>query len=37
MLATDLHLGFLENDPIRGDDSFLVFEEILQNARDHKV
>jgi double-strand break repair protein MRE11 len=37
MMATDLHLGHLENDPIRGDDSFIAFEEILQNAKDHKV
>lgn len=36
-LATDLHLGFLENDPIRGEDSFIVFEEILQHAVDRKV
>ena len=36
-LATDLHLGHLENDPIRGDDSFVVFEEILQKAKDQQV
>ena len=31
-LATDCHLGFLEKDPIRGQDSFVTFEEILKEA-----
>ncbi|KAJ1915005.1 meiotic recombination [Tieghemiomyces parasiticus] len=37
LLATDNHLGYMEKDPIRGDDSFLAFEEILRVARDQEV
>ena len=37
LVATDNHLGFLEKDPIRGDDSFASFEEILATARNKKV
>jgi double-strand break repair protein MRE11 len=29
MVATDNHLGFMERDPVRGNDSFAAFEEIL--------
>ncbi|KAK2710564.1 double-strand break repair protein MRE11-like isoform X2 [Artemia franciscana] len=29
LLATDIHLGFAERDPIRGNDSFITFKEIL--------
>jgi double-strand break repair protein MRE11 len=36
-IATDNHLGYNEKDPIRGDDSFNAFEEILQLARQHDV
>lgn len=32
LVATDNHLGYLEKDPVRGDDSFNAFEEILQQA-----
>lgn len=32
LVATDCHLGYLENDPERGDDSFVAFEEVLQRA-----
>ncbi|KAI8972787.1 Metallo-dependent phosphatase-like protein [Pilobolus umbonatus] len=32
LLATDNHIGYLENDPIRKDDSFRAFEEVLQLA-----
>ncbi|KAG0040995.1 Double-strand break repair protein mre11a [Podila clonocystis] len=32
LVATDNHLGYLEKDPVRGDDSFNAFEEILQHA-----
>ncbi|KAF0986716.1 hypothetical protein HZS_7895 [Henneguya salminicola] len=32
-LATDIHLGFLENDAIRGNDTINTFEEILQIAK----
>ncbi|RKO97175.1 hypothetical protein CXG81DRAFT_14986, partial [Caulochytrium protostelioides] len=32
LIATDNHLGYLEKDPIRGEDSFRAFEEVLQIA-----
>ncbi|THH12098.1 hypothetical protein EW146_g7826 [Bondarzewia mesenterica] len=32
MLATDNHIGYLERDPIRGQDSINAFKEILQLA-----
>jgi double-strand break repair protein MRE11 len=37
MLATDNHIGYLEKDPVRGQDSFNAFREILQLARDREV
>jgi len=37
LVATDLHLGFAEKDTVRGEDSFVTFEEILQNAQQLKV
>eukprot|EP00049_Salpingoeca_infusionum_P013161 m.245981 g.245981 ORF g.245981 m.245981 type:complete len:671 (+) comp15371_c0_seq6:409-2421(+) len=37
LLATDCHLGYLERDPIRGNDSFKSFEEILQIATEQDV
>jgi double-strand break repair protein MRE11 len=37
MIATDNHLGFLENDQIRGDDSFVSFEEILKVSKSENV
>jgi double-strand break repair protein MRE11 len=37
LVATDNHLGFMERDPIRGNDSFITFEEILQHAKKLKV
>ncbi|KAJ2450657.1 meiotic recombination [Coemansia sp. RSA 2336] len=37
LVATDNHLGYLENDPIRGQDSFHAFDEVLQLARLHKA
>ncbi len=37
MIATDTHLGYAERDPIRGNDSFAAFEEILLLAKRHKV
>ena len=36
-LATDCHVGFLEKDPIRGQDSFVTFEEILKHAVNYDV
>lgn len=32
LLVTDTHLGFMERDPVRGNDSFQTFEEILKLA-----
>ncbi|KAI8320589.1 DNA repair exonuclease [Martensiomyces pterosporus] len=37
LIATDNHLGYLERDPIRGQDSFDAFSEILQLAHIRKV
>ncbi|KAG1171799.1 hypothetical protein G6F70_002024 [Rhizopus microsporus] len=37
LIATDNHLGYLERDPIRGQDSFNTFEEILQIAESNQV
>ena len=37
MVATDIHLGFAEKDPVRRDDSFEAFEESLQYARRERV
>jgi len=37
MVATDNHLGYLEKDPVRGDDSFAAFEEILSLAAESEV
>jgi len=36
-VTTDNHLGFAERDPIRGDDSYVTFEECLQIANEAKV
>jgi len=37
LLATDNHVGYLENDPIRGNDSFITFEEIFKIAKAREV
>ncbi len=37
LLSTDNHLGYLEKDPIRGNDSFAALEEVLSLARLHNV
>ena len=37
LIASDIHLGYNENDPICGNDSFITFEEILSIARDKEV
>lgn len=37
MLATDNHIGYMERDPVRGQDSIRTFEEILQLAVQHDV
>lgn len=37
LLTTDNHVGYLESDPVRGDDSWKTFEEIMTLARDNEV
>ncbi|KAI9070370.1 DNA repair exonuclease [Trametes sanguinea] len=37
LLATDTHIGYLERDPVRGQDSIKAFKEILQLAVKHDV
>lgn len=37
LLTTDNHVGYLENDPIRGDDSWKTFQEITYLAKEHDV
>lgn len=37
LISTDNHLGYLEKDPVRGNDSFRVFEEVLQLAKSNQV
>ncbi|KAG0293188.1 Double-strand break repair protein mre11a, partial [Dissophora globulifera] len=37
LVATDNHLGYLEKDPVRKDDSFAAFEEILALAAESEV
>jgi hypothetical protein len=35
--ASDNHLGAFERDPIRANDSFIAFEQILRMAKEHDV
>ncbi|KAF7494329.1 Double-strand break repair protein MRE11 [Sarcoptes scabiei] len=37
LVASDCHLGYNEKHPIRGDDSFRTFEEVLQAAQKFNV
>ncbi|CEG37885.1 dna repair protein partial [Plasmopara halstedii] len=37
LISTDNHLGYAEKDPVRGDDSFRSFREILQLAQRERV
>eukprot|EP00963_Diacronema_lutheri_P008336 scaffold741_cov336-Pavlova_lutheri.AAC.47 len=37
LVATDNHLGYLEKDEVRGQDSFRAFEEIFQHALECEV
>ena len=37
MISTDNHLGYCELDPVRKEDSFASFREMLQLARDNQV
>ena len=37
LIASDVHLGYGEKDPLRGDDSFNSFEEVLAIAIERQV
>jgi len=37
LIASDMHLGYAEKDPIRGEDSFNTFEELLVKANELKA
>uniref|UniRef100_A0A8C3TTQ3 Double-strand break repair protein n=1 Tax=Catharus ustulatus TaxID=91951 RepID=A0A8C3TTQ3_CATUS len=37
LVATDIHLGYMEKDPVRGNDTFVTFNEILDHARKNEV
>ncbi len=37
LVATDIHLGYAEKHPIKADDSFVTFEEILKMGVDEGV
>ncbi|XP_061484788.1 double-strand break repair protein MRE11 [Rhineura floridana] len=37
LVATDIHLGYLEKDAVRGNDTFVTFDEILKLAQDNEV
>lgn len=37
LIATDLHLGYLEKDPVRGNDTFVTLNEILDHAQNNEV
>ena len=37
LLATDIHLGYMEKDGIRGQDAMRTFEEVLQLAQKNAV
>jgi len=37
LLATDIHLGYMEKDGIRGQDAMTTFEEVLQLAQKNAV
>ena len=37
LVASDMHLGYAERDPIRGEDSFVTFAEVFKIALEQKV
>lgn len=37
LITTDNHVGFNERDPIRKEDSFIIFDEIMQYAHTYNV
>uniref|UniRef100_A0AAY5F4V9 Mre11 DNA-binding domain-containing protein n=1 Tax=Electrophorus electricus TaxID=8005 RepID=A0AAY5F4V9_ELEEL len=37
LIATDIHLGYLEKDAVRGNDTFVTFDEIMKCAKQNEV
>ena len=37
LIATDNHVGYAERDPVRGDDSYTTFNEIMELAKERDV
>lgn len=37
LIASDNHIGYAERDPVRGDDSFKAFEEVMALAKERDV
>ncbi|XP_056613563.1 double-strand break repair protein MRE11 [Triplophysa dalaica] len=37
LIATDIHLGYLEKDAVRGNDTFVTFDEIMKCAMQNEV
>lgn len=37
LISSDPHVGYGEKDPVRGNDSFVSFNEILEIARERDV
>ena len=37
LVASDMHLGYGERDPVRGDDSFVTFREVFELALQHEA
>uniref|UniRef100_A0A8C5LP74 Double-strand break repair protein n=1 Tax=Leptobrachium leishanense TaxID=445787 RepID=A0A8C5LP74_9ANUR len=37
LVATDIHLGYMEKDAVRGNDSFVAFDEIMRLAQEKEV
>lgn len=37
LISTDIHLGYLEKDAIRGNDTYNTLEEILKHAKTEQV
>lgn len=37
LIASDIHLGYMEKDAVRGEDSFVAFEEVLSQAVQYDV
>ena len=37
LIATDVHLGYMEKDQVRGNDSIVTFQEVLEIAKTKAV